>query len=75
MNEPILKIETIKVCNLIDDYRSGLIVIPEFPREHVWTANRAPALLESRPSPGQRDRQKHALPRRIRLGNPMGNSP
>ena len=47
LNEPILKIETLKVRNLIDDYRSGLLVIPEFPREYVWKTNHAPMLLES----------------------------
>ncbi len=37
----------IKIKQLIEDYRSGRIVIPEFQREYVWKKNRAPKLLDS----------------------------
>ena len=32
---------------LIDDYRSGRIVIPEFQREYVWKKSKAPLLIDS----------------------------
>lgn len=47
MSEPTLKPETIKVQFLVDSYRSGQIVIPEFQREYVWKKNRAPLLIDS----------------------------
>jgi hypothetical protein len=47
MTEPILKPETIKVRDLINEYRSGRIVIPEFQREYVWKAGKAPRLIDS----------------------------
>jgi hypothetical protein len=36
MSVPQLKNDTIKVRQLIEDYRAGHIVIPEFQREYVW---------------------------------------
>jgi hypothetical protein len=47
MGEPQLHHQTIKVRQLIDDYRAGRIVIPEFQREYVWKPGRAPRLLDS----------------------------
>jgi hypothetical protein len=35
------------VKQLIDDYRSGRIVIPEFQREYVWKKSKAPLLIDS----------------------------
>ncbi len=50
MPEPRLENQVIKIRQLIDDYRSGRIVIPEFQREYVWRRSRAPKLIE--PLPG-----------------------
>lgn len=36
-----------KVRQLIDEYRAGRIVIPEFQRDYVWKPNRAPKLIDS----------------------------
>jgi hypothetical protein len=47
MLESQLKPETIKVKQLVDDYRSGRIVIPEFQREYVWKPSKAPWLIDS----------------------------
>jgi hypothetical protein len=47
MSEPHLKPSVIKIHKLIDDYRSGRIVIPEFQREYVWKKNQAPKLIDS----------------------------
>lgn len=44
---PSLKIEPIKVGKLVDSYRAGRLVIPEFQRDYVWQKNRAPKLLDS----------------------------
>ena len=42
-----LELRTIKVKQLVDEYRSGRIVIPEFQREYVWKPSRAPKLVDS----------------------------
>lgn len=42
-----LEHQTIKIRQLIDDYRSGRIVIPEFQREYVWNKSKAPKLIDS----------------------------
>src|SRR5664280_194901 len=42
-----LKNETVKVKQLILDYRAGHIVIPEFQREYVWRKSKAPKLIDS----------------------------
>jgi hypothetical protein len=47
MSEPELKHEVTKIKQLVADYRSGRIVIPEFQREYVWKKSRAPRLLDS----------------------------
>jgi hypothetical protein len=47
MTTPSLKTETIKVGQLVADYRTGRIVIPEFQRDYVWRKNRAPKLIDS----------------------------
>ena len=47
MNEPRLEHQVIKVRQLIEDYRAGRIVIPEFQRDYVWKKNRAPSLIDS----------------------------
>jgi len=47
MTQPQLKHETIKIRQLITDYRGGHIVIPEFQREYVWQKNKAPKLIDS----------------------------
>ncbi|HUC36933.1 MAG TPA: DUF262 domain-containing protein [Acidimicrobiales bacterium] len=47
MATPTLKIDTVKVRQLIADYRAGRIVIPEFQRDYVWHKSRAPRLLDS----------------------------
>ena len=47
MTTPSLKNETVKVGQLVADYRAGRIVIPEFQRDYVWRKNRAPRLMDS----------------------------
>lgn len=47
MTQPHLKLENIKVRQLIADYRAGNIVIPEFQREYVWRKSKAPKLIDS----------------------------
>lgn len=37
----------IKIRQLVDDYRSGRLVIPEFQRQYVWKPSRAPKLVDS----------------------------
>lgn len=45
--EPRLELPTFKVKQLVDDYRRGRIVIPEFQREYVWRRSKAPWLVDS----------------------------
>jgi Protein of unknown function DUF262 len=45
--EPRLEHKTLKVKQLIEDYRSGRIVIPEFQRDYVWRKSKAPKLVDS----------------------------
>lgn len=45
--KPRLEQQTFKIRQLIDDYRGGRIVIPEFQREYVWKPKRASALIDS----------------------------
>ena len=45
--EPRLEHRTLKVKQLIDDYRTGRIVIPEFQREYVWQPKKAAQLIDS----------------------------
>jgi len=45
--EPRLEHQTVKVKQLIDDYRLGRLVIPEFQREYVWKKSKAPKLVNS----------------------------
>ncbi len=45
--EPRLEHRTFKVRQLIDDYRPGRIVIPEFQREYVWPPVKAAKLIDS----------------------------
>lgn len=47
MSEPQLQHQIIKIRQLIDDYRIGKIVIPEFQREYVWKPGKAPHLIDS----------------------------
>jgi hypothetical protein len=47
MTEPRLQHQTIKIRQLVDDYRMGRIVIPEFQREYVWKRSKAPQLVDS----------------------------
>jgi hypothetical protein len=47
MTEPHLKLETVKVRQLVTNYRAGHIVIPEFQREYVWRRSKAPKLIDS----------------------------
>jgi len=42
-----LEINTLKVRQVVEDYRGGRLVIPEFQREYVWKPSRAPQLLDS----------------------------
>jgi len=45
--EPRLEHQTIKIRQLIDDFQSGRIVIPEFQRGYVWSPSKAPKLIDS----------------------------
>jgi hypothetical protein len=45
--EPRLEHQTLKVKQLVEDYRTGRIVIPEFQREYVWRPSKAPHLIDS----------------------------
>src|ERR1035441_10579025 len=47
MIESRLEHPTIKVKQLIEDYRAGRIVIPEFQRDYVWNKSKAPKLIDS----------------------------
>jgi hypothetical protein len=47
MTQARLEHQNVKVRQLIDDYRSGRIVIPEFQREYVWKPGKAPLLIDS----------------------------
>jgi len=47
MTEPHLEHQTVKIKQLVEDYRAGRIVIPEFQREYVWKNSRAPHLIDS----------------------------
>jgi hypothetical protein len=47
MAEPHLEHQSVKIKQLIEDYRMGHIVIPEFQRDYVWKKNKAPLLLDS----------------------------
>ena len=44
--EPRLEHQTFKVKQLVEDYRAGRIVIPEFQREYVWRYSKAPRLID-----------------------------
>jgi len=45
--EPRLEHKTLEVRQLIEDYRAGRIVIPEFQRDYVWRKSKAPKLVDS----------------------------
>jgi len=47
MPEPRLEHQNVKVRQLVEDYRAGRIVIPEFQREYVWRRNKSPHLIDS----------------------------
>jgi hypothetical protein len=47
MPDGTLKPDTIKVKELVEEYRSGRVVIPEFQREYVWKPSKAPWLIDS----------------------------
>lgn len=47
MSTPRLEIQTLKIRQVVEDYRGGKLVIPEFQREYVWKRSRAPRLLDS----------------------------
>jgi hypothetical protein len=46
-NEANLDHQTFTVKRLVDEYRAGQIVIPEFQREYVWQKSKAPKLIDS----------------------------
>jgi hypothetical protein len=47
MAAPVLKNDTVKVRQLVEDYRAGRLVIPEFQRDYVWRRSKAPWLIDS----------------------------
>ncbi len=42
-----LEIDRVTVRNIVDDYHSGRLLIPEFQRTYVWAEQRAPMLFDS----------------------------
>ena len=42
-----LDVQQLKVREVIEDYRAGRLVIPEFQREYVWKPSRAARLVDS----------------------------
>ncbi len=42
-----LEHQTFKVRQLVEEYRAGRVVIPEFQREYVWRKSKAPRLIDS----------------------------
>jgi len=42
-----LKHETAQVRTIIQDFRDGKLVVPEFQRDYVWPPNRAAKLIDS----------------------------
>ena len=42
-----LDIRTLKIRQIIEDYRGGRLVVPEFQREYVWKKSKAPHLIDS----------------------------
>jgi hypothetical protein len=47
MPTPRLDNDAMKIGDLVDAYRAGRIVIPEFQRDYVWPKNKAPKLIDS----------------------------
>jgi len=47
MIQPHLKLEQVKVKQLVVNFRAGHIVVPEFQREYVWKKSKAPKLIDS----------------------------
>ena len=47
MADARLELQTVKLKQLISEYRSGRIVIPEFQREYVWKPGKASVLIDS----------------------------
>ena len=45
--EPRLEHQNFTVKRLVEDYRAGRIVVPEFQREYVWRRSKAPRLIDS----------------------------
>src|SRR5690349_7454748 len=45
--DPRLEHQNLKVRQLVEDYRLGRMVIPEFQREYVWQRSKAPKLIDS----------------------------
>jgi hypothetical protein len=45
--EPRLEHQPYKIKQLVEEYRAGKIVIPEFQREYVWQKGKAPRLIDS----------------------------
>ncbi len=46
-SEPHLEHQTLPIKQLVEDYRTGRIVIPEFQREYVWRPGKAAKLIDS----------------------------
>lgn len=47
MSDARLEIQNVKVRQIVEDYRGGRLVVPEFQREYVWKPSRAPKLIDS----------------------------
>ena len=45
--EPRLEHQTFKIKQLVEEFRAGRIVVPEFQREYVWRPSKAPRLIDS----------------------------
>jgi hypothetical protein len=47
MADARLEIHRLPVRQVVEDYRGGRLVVPEFQREYVWKPKRAPRLIDS----------------------------
>ena len=47
MAEPRLEHQTVKIRQMVENYRLGRVVIPEFQREYVWRPSKASLLIDS----------------------------
>jgi len=47
MPEPRLNVASMKIYEILEDYQTGRLAVPEFQRDYVWRKSKAPKLLDS----------------------------